>query len=222
MQAALKKPKAILFDWDNTLVDTWPTIHYALEVTFETMGHKPWTMEETKVKVHRSMRDAFPDIFGDEWQKAAELYQETFRSVHLERLTALPDAEDMLQSLHKIDDIYVGVVSNKSSGNLRKELEHINWKRYFKSVVGATDAKEDKPSAEPVYLALSGSSLEAGEDIWFVGDSVTDMECAHNSGCVPVFFGDRDVNDGSFVHCPPKVIFKDHQALMAALEQFAA
>ncbi len=220
MYTALKKPKAILFDWDNTLVDSWPTIHKAMAFTFETMGHKPWTLEETKVKVHRSMRDAFPDIFGERWLEAADLYQKTYRSIHLEHLKAMEDAETMLENLHKKTDIFVAVVSNKSSGNLQKEVNHINWKRFFKSVVGATDAPEDKPSPAPVHLALSGSSLKPDEDIWFVGDSVTDMECAHNSGCLPVFFGDRDMNDGAFVHCPPKVIFKDHQSLIAALEQF--
>ena len=26
----LPKPKAVIFDWDNTLVDTWPLIHQAI------------------------------------------------------------------------------------------------------------------------------------------------------------------------------------------------
>ncbi len=220
MENIVSKPKAILFDWDNTLVDSWPTIHHAMAVTFETMGHKPWTLEETKVKVHRSMRDAFPDIFGDKWPSAAELYQKIYRSVHLERLVSMPEAENMLNALHKITDIYVGVVSNKSSGNLQKEVSHINWNVFFKTVVGATDAPEDKPSAAPVHLALSGSSLKPNEDIWFVGDSVTDMECAHNSGCLPVFFGERDFNDGAFLHCPPKLVFKNHKELIATVEKF--
>ena len=33
----LKKPKAIVFDWDNTLVDTWPIIHMAINQTMQTM-----------------------------------------------------------------------------------------------------------------------------------------------------------------------------------------
>ena len=220
MQGRLTKPKAILFDWDNTLVDSWPTIHQALKITFEAMGHTPWTLEETKVKVHRSMRDAFPDIFGDKWQKAGELYQENYRNIHLDSLAPMANVEVMLDKLHAMSDIYVAVVSNKSSGNLHKEVDYINWKRFFRSVVGATDAAEDKPAAAPVLLALSGSGIKPNEDVWFVGDSVTDMECAHNTGCLPVFFGERDKDDGAFVHCPPKVTFKNHQEFINALEQF--
>ena len=29
----LPRPRAILFDWDNTLVDSWVTIHEALNIT---------------------------------------------------------------------------------------------------------------------------------------------------------------------------------------------
>ena len=40
------RPAAIVFDWDNTLVDTWPVIHESLMVTLSAMGHEPWTFEE--------------------------------------------------------------------------------------------------------------------------------------------------------------------------------
>jgi phosphoglycolate phosphatase len=30
----MQRPRAILFDWDNTLVDSWAVIHEALVVTF--------------------------------------------------------------------------------------------------------------------------------------------------------------------------------------------
>ena len=33
----LKRPRAILFDWDNTLVDSWATIHEALNVVMTAM-----------------------------------------------------------------------------------------------------------------------------------------------------------------------------------------
>ena len=33
----LPAPKAILFDWDNTLVDSWTVIHHAMTATFEAM-----------------------------------------------------------------------------------------------------------------------------------------------------------------------------------------
>ncbi|HEY6335247.1 MAG TPA: hypothetical protein VI113_05115, partial [Alphaproteobacteria bacterium] len=45
---ALTRPRALLFDWDSTLVDNWRSIETALNATLVAMGHAPWTAEETR------------------------------------------------------------------------------------------------------------------------------------------------------------------------------
>lgn len=185
----LKKPKAILFDWDNTLVNTWPIIHAALHATFTQMGKEPWTIEVVKQRVSRSMRDSFPLIFGDDWQRAGDIYQQHFRAIHLERLEALPGAEDTLKLL-KTMPVYVAVVSNKKGPNLRKESDHIGWNHYFSKLIGADDTSRDKPFPDPVIAAMEGSGQKPGADVWFIGDSEVDMEVAHVTGCVPVWYGE--------------------------------
>jgi phosphoglycolate phosphatase len=184
----MARPGAILFDWDNTLVDTWPVIHDALVVTFEAMGHPPWSLDETKERVRRSLRDSFPALFGGRWEEARRLYLETFTSIHLERLTALSDAETLLSSL-AADGYYLAVVSNKTGPILRREAEHLGWTPYFRRLVGAGDADADKPDPAPVHAALAGSGI-APSAAWFVGDTALDMECAEQAGCVPVLLGD--------------------------------
>ncbi len=82
----LPAPKAVIFDWDNTLVDTWPVIHAALNATLKEMGHAEWTFEQTKARVRKSMRDSFPELFGDKWEKAGEIYQAQYRGMHLQDL----------------------------------------------------------------------------------------------------------------------------------------
>jgi len=185
----LKRPKAILFDWDNTLVNTWPVIHEALHKTFTELGREPWTLDMVKQRVARSMRDSFPLVFGENWQEAGEIYQRNFRSIHLERLQALPGAEATLAYLKTLP-VYVAVVSNKKGINLRAEVQHIGWGPYFSKVVGADDTPRDKPFADPVHAALKDSNIQAGPDVWFIGDSYIDMECAHVTGCVPLWYGE--------------------------------
>lgn len=60
---ALTAPRAVLFDWDNTLVDSWQIIHEALHETFVAFDREPWTIEQTKAWVRHSMREAFPKAF---------------------------------------------------------------------------------------------------------------------------------------------------------------
>lgn len=215
----MEKPKAILFDWDNTLADTWPTIYSALCDTFTSMGHEPWSFEETKEKVHRSLRDSFPEIFGDRWQEAGDLYMQNFKKIHLDNLVPMEGAEDVMKELQG-KGIYIALVSNKTGFNLRAELDHIGWNKYFSKIVGAKDADEDKPSVKPVYMALEGSGIEPGQDVWFIGDSITDLECAYNANCLPIFYGDQDLSDERFANHQPHRHFKDHNELMEIIRKF--
>ncbi|HEX7969614.1 MAG TPA: HAD family hydrolase [Stellaceae bacterium] len=211
MSAAPPRPRAVLFDWDNTLVDTWDTIHRALAVTFTAMGHEPWTMAETKLRVARSLRDSFPVIFGERWEEARKLYLDTFTSIHLDDLRATEGAAELLADLGAAG-FYLGVVSNKTGRVLRREAEHLGWTPHFKRLVGAGDAVLDKPQAAPIRLALDGSGIGFGET-WYVGDTALDMECAKNAGCVGVLLGARPLEEESFARFPPDLHFPACAAL---------
>src|SRR5882757_7072851 len=147
MPEPLKRPKAILFDWDNTLVDTWPCIGRATNITLEAMGHTPWTDAEVRARVAGSLRDTFPRIYGDRWEEARDIYYRAFKSTHLEMLKALAGAEEMLRFASK-NGVHLGVVSNKTGEYLRAEAAHLGWNSLFGRLVGAQDAQRDKPAPE--------------------------------------------------------------------------
>jgi phosphoglycolate phosphatase len=178
-------PSALIFDWDNTLVDTWPTIHDALNIMLPQMGHAPWSIAETKGRVRQSLRDAFPVLFGERWEEARRLYLDAFEAIHLNRLHPLPGAEALIAGL-AAEGRFLALVSNKTGRLLRKEVEALGWSRHFARIIGAGDAERDKPDRAPVDLALHGSPYTAGAGVWFIGDTDIDMACALNSGCLPV------------------------------------
>lgn len=189
-------PKAILFDWDNTLVDTWPVIHEALHNTFTAMGLEPWSLETVKKRVAKSMRDSFPEVFGANWEEAAKIYQKAYQAIQLEKIKPLPGAEDTLALLRSMN-MNVAVVSNKRGVNLRKEVTHLGWDKYFYTLVGSDDSAKDKPHPEPVIHALKPVGLSPSADCWFVGDSVIDLECAQNTGCKAIFYGNAHKVEGA-------------------------
>jgi phosphoglycolate phosphatase len=211
------RPRALLFDWDNTLVDTWPTIHEALAKTLAAMGHAPWTLAESKERVRLSLRDSFPQLFGARWEEARDIYLAAFLELHLERLAALPGVVELLDHASE-SGFYLGVVSNKTGRILRLEAERLGWSRYFRRLVGAADAAMDKPHAAPVLMALDGSEIPAGRDVWLVGDTAVDMECAYNSGCVPVLLGSADPASAEFARHRPHLAFRDSAALFRHMQ----
>jgi len=210
----LPKPKAILFDWDNTLVDTWPIIYNAMAHTFTYMGIEPWSLEETKDKVGHSLRDHFPLLFGDRWEEAGKIYGDTYRSQHLDSLTPLVGALETVQFL-KGTDVYCAVVSNKQGPTLRKEAAHLGWDKYFTKFIGATDAARDKPFADPAILALKESGITPAEHVWFIGDSAPDVECAFAAGLTPVVINNKPLLS-RYTHKVHHV--DDHAGLKALIE----
>jgi phosphoglycolate phosphatase len=148
------------------------------------------------------MRDTYPQMFGDRWQEAGRLFYARFEERHLETLTPLPGAAELIEALHAAG-LYLAVVSNKQGDYLRQEAAHLGWDRYFGTIVGAFDAAEDKPSVAPVDMALSNSGVSRGRDVWFVGDANIDLECAQRAGCVPVLIRNEPPGAGEFEPHPP-------------------
>ncbi len=122
MTATLPAPRAIIFDWDNTLVDSWPCIHTAMNATLAVMGHDPWSMEDVQRRVALSLRNAFPDLFGARWEEARDIYYSQYAAIHMERIQPLAGAIEMLTTLNEMG-IRLAVVSNKTGRFLRAEAK---------------------------------------------------------------------------------------------------
>lgn len=213
----LELPRAIIFDWDNTLIDSWGVIHQSLVATFKEMGHPPWDMAETKARVRHSLRDSFPVLFGDRWQEARDAYYRHFEARHIVELRALEGAELLLHACleHNIPAL---IISNKTGYNLRKEIDALGWGRYFRVILGAGDAPKDKPDPLIVDLALSAISQAPGHDVWFVGDTDVDLICANRGGCWPILVGDGDLPAAEQGNPPvPGWIFSSVHAIYAQM-----
>jgi phosphoglycolate phosphatase len=210
------RPRALLFDWDNTLVDTWDVITDALNAVYDAFGMPQWTIADAKARIRESMREAFPKTFGDRANDAGRIFSDYFALHHLERLRAMPGAGELLQALAG-SGLHLGVVSNKRGRFLRLEAEHLGWTGHFARLVGAADTSLDKPAVEPVELALSGSGILCGAEVWFIGDTDIDMRCALNAGCLPVLLRPEPPAAGEFDTHPPAIHLADCAGLTARL-----
>jgi phosphoglycolate phosphatase len=211
------RPSVILYDWDNTLVDAWAGVAAALNAAFTAFGKPIWTVAETRARVRVSLRDSFPAMFGANWERAAELFYATLARAHLAHVRPLPGAAEVLAIGAAWPQ---AVVSNKTGRFLRAEVEHLGWSRLFHSVVGAGDAAADKPSADPLLLALAAARRPADSSVWFCGDTGTDMQAARAAGVTAVLIGDA-ADDGGPDVVKPDLIFSDCHALAAHLSTLA-
>lgn len=214
--ADIERPKAILFDWDNTLVNTWPTIIECYNNTFRALGRAPWSPQEVRDRAHGSLRDHFPKLFGERAGEAEAVFYDTFHRIHLERLEPLPGADQLLARASGLG-CYVAVVSNKVGTNLRTEVAHLGWDRWITRAVGARDALRDKPAPDPIFLALDGTGIAPDFSVWMVGDTPADLKCAHAAGVLPVYFGSVEIMSERLREFPPRLHARDCHELAALL-----
>jgi phosphoglycolate phosphatase len=211
------KPTVLLFDWDNTLVDGWVGITAALNAAFDAFEKPQWTVTETKNRVRVALKESFPKMFGDAWESARDIFYDRFRSDHLANVTPMPGAAEALLAGAAWPR---GVVSNKAGKYLRAEVLHLGWSTHFAAVVGAGDAAADKPSPEPIYMALKEMGFSPGRDIWYLGDTALDMQAARAAGVTAVLVGDA-AHDGGVELASPDLHVHSAYELAAWLKSLA-
>lgn len=215
--SCITSPTVLLYDWDNTLVDAWAGITAAMNAALAAFAMPPWTIEHTKQRARISMRDSFPVMFGDDWHRARHVFHATMLEQHLDHVRPMPGAID---ALHAGASWPQGVVSNKSGRYLRAEIDHIGWKPFFAAIVGAGDAKADKPDPAPILLALQELGAAPDRSVWYLGDTATDMQAARAAGITGVLVGDA-AHDGGIDRAAPDLHFPDAHQLATHLRALA-
>jgi phosphoglycolate phosphatase len=216
-------PEAILWDWDNTLVDAWAGVAAALNVVFSAHGMPTWTADDARSRVRLSMAESFAQLFGTEWRQAASLFRTHFAALHLDHLAPMPGADAALAAGAPLKQ---GVVSNKEGPFLRREVAHLRWTARFGAIVGAGDAMADKPCPEPIWMACEALWVKPSARVWYVGDTALDMHAAHAAGCTAVLLGDGGHDGGVAAFqaggSVPDLCFADGYALAARLRALLA
>jgi phosphoglycolate phosphatase len=217
VQSPDQRPSVLLFDWDNTLVDGWTGITAALNAAFGAFDMPAWTVEDTKNRVRVSLKESFPVMFGEAWEHARDIFYERFRGDHLEHVTPMRGAAEALLAGAAWPR---GVVSNKAGKYLRAEVAHLGWAEHFGAVIGAGDASADKPSPEPILMALEQMGFAADRTVWYLGDTALDMVAARAAGVTAVLVGDASHDGGVELASPDLHVHSAHE-LAAWLKSLA-
>ena len=189
LPAGLKPPRAVLFDWDNTLVNTWPTIVECYHDTFHALGQTPWTADEVRERAHGSCATCSRLVRGARATKRAGVLRDL-----------LPHPSGAAGAAARRRRA-AGALSQ--SRLLRRRGQQQGWgqsaRRAGASRLGPVDIpggrrqgrQRDKPAPDPIFMALDGTGIAPDETVWMVGDTPADLKCAHAAGCLPVLVGRR-------------------------------
>ena len=178
----MKKSTAVLFDWDGTLLDSFPASyrasiavlrHYGIDVDRERFleTYSPnWYESYEKLGVPR-----------EEWDNADQMWRRTYRN---EVSEPFPFVRQLLTSLRDAG-LTLGLVTAGNRDRVAGELEEFALGQFFAVVVCFEDTEEKKPHPAPLTRALEHLEVAPHATV-YVGDRPEDIVMGQKVGAYTV------------------------------------
>ncbi len=202
------KYKAIVFDWDGTLMDSVGKIVETMQSSAKYMGLPIPNYAQAKDVIGISLLPALQKLFNIDDEKAAMdlllTYKEHFKDHTQVSSPLFSGAIELLGKL-KQQGYILAVATGKARQGLDHNLQHSNTQHFF-SVSRTADDAQSKPSPDMLQQILAELNLSV-DQVLMVGDTTYDMAMAEaiNMDRIGVSFGVHNV-DALQKHKPLAVI----------------
>lgn len=175
------KYKAILFDFDGTLFDTWPALATALQQTYLRIYNKEYqAIEELKplsilprTELLRKLLGRIPSCTETEYFVTA------YQKLMLEDIRPYPGVQETIALLDS-SNIPWGIVTNKPKIHMRLLLEKIPYLNNNACVICPEDVTNRKPHPEPILKACNIINCKPEETL-YIGDTHNDIQASQAS-----------------------------------------
>lgn len=177
----MSKFKAVLFDFDGTIMNTNNVILNSWRHTFKTkLGVEPDPQEIYKT-FGEVLKDTMKKFFPDEDQdEMIDIYRSYQKDIFTEAIEIFPGMKEVILKLHEAG-IKVAIVTSRYLNSTVEGLKKYGIDEVFDAMVSAEDTEIHKPLPEPCLICLKKLGIEA-KDAVMVGDSKYDILCARNAG----------------------------------------
>lgn len=172
--------RAVLFDFDGTLADSFAAITASVNAVLAHFGQPPKPESEVRGLVGHGLEQLMLSVLPDQDpRRCAELYREHHPAVMGPMTRLLPGVEAGLPALQAAG-IRMGICSNKPSFFTRQLVTMLGLSDYFGVVYGPEDVGVAKP--HPAMLLDAITRLEAHPtEALYVGDMPVDIETGRNA-----------------------------------------
>lgn len=185
--------RLVVFDVDGTLVDSQADILAAMKIAFDEAELSAPTQSEVLAIVGLSLHVAMPRLAPDAGINAhlflEEAYKRAYMALRAEQGAAkssplYPGAREVLDHLHGVPEILLGVATGKSRRGLDKLLKGHALQNLFVTEQVA-DFHPSKPHPSMLQTALKETVVMADRAV-MVGDTSYDMDMARAAGIAAI------------------------------------
>ena len=182
MQSAGLDIKAVLFDLDGVLVNSYDAWFHQFQGALMHFGHEP--ISEAEFRQHwgqstdHDVATFMPERTTDEVKRYfVDHYHEYIKYLRLE-----PYADGILRYAKGLD-LHVGCVTNSHRPIVSETLARFQIASDFEAVVTADDVQQPKPAPAMLRQACRHMGTLPGKTL-FLGDTQVDAQAAAHAGCV--------------------------------------
>jgi phosphoglycolate phosphatase len=173
--------KAIVFDYDGVLVDSVHTGFEAYKRIAQRLQLVPYgSITDFKKDHARPYAEVFADwgIKGSQIDVAGQIFYKTVEELQ-HTVGFLPSIEKIIRKLSQ--RFRLGIVSGNKRSIIEKHLKNSPIYNCFETIIGSEDVRGIKPSPDGLHLCMKRFGLQKDE-IYFVGDMVSDVMQGRNAG----------------------------------------
>lgn len=184
----IKERKAILYDFDGTLLDTREMIEKSFGDLINQFPPKVKVTPELLASfVGPSLSQSFIELYGPQYPENLFIEYQKAKQNYIDTVTLMPNINDCLTQL-KTNGYLLGIVSNKGSQQIKEQMELYHLYNDFDVIIGNDLVKMAKP--DPAGINLACQKLKVTYDnCLYVGDTTVDAMAAKNAGVFFVGYG---------------------------------
>ena len=165
--------KAIIFDFDGTLVDSEITIYKCFQTITNYLA--PERVDYARnVLIGPPLRDTASEILGPNHQGQLDEFVKLFIETHDEHaIKNTKPYSDVIETLKKLSSkgIPMAVATNKRYVPTIKLINHFDWQEYFTSIECSDGQSQIRNKDQMIQEILKNNNFKKA---FFVGDTVND------------------------------------------------
>jgi phosphoglycolate phosphatase len=192
--------KTIIFDLDGTLIDSLQDISICANKVLEELHYPTHKMEDFKYFIgdgaKELMRRALPKNLDDNTiENALKLFKQYYSNNIHQNTKPFHGIYELLDVLQQ-NNVSCNILSNKPHEFTLEYMQNLFKNYTFDEIHGQKDNIPKKPN--PIgALNIAKKLKKVPNEIFFVGDTSTDMQTAKNSGMIAigVLWGIRDEDE---------------------------
>ena len=172
--------RAVVFDWDLTLWDSWGIHLWLMGCTADALGLPRPQDEAVAREFSRPFLEHLAWFFGDDRDAALPTYLGFYHENVAEMATLYPGIAKMLGDL-KDRGFLLAVFSDKRQAFGTAELAQTGVGHLLDHTSFLVDGRPYKPDPHRLQEVITALGVSAGDTV-YIGDGRQDIECAHLAG----------------------------------------